>query len=104
MTTANYLHVIKGERLEETFCDLTDKEVIFEKPRQVEIRLFRDDEREQDKFKIEIIIPGGEIHTISHHKTLDEAKTEYQKLIKAIETGAKAIKISMAEGLAISVC
>jgi len=45
MTTANYLHVIKGDRLEETVCDLTERQVIFEKPRNITVRIFRNDER-----------------------------------------------------------
>ena len=104
MQKLNYLHVINGEELERTTCDLRDKEVIFEKPKEITISIFRNDEREKDRFEIQIIPPKGYVHTISCYDNERQAKAEFEKLIKEIETGQKKIKISMTKGLSVSIC
>ena len=104
METLNYLRVIKGERLEESVCDLTDKEIIFEKPREVTLHIFRNDEEQENKFEIDVIMPWNEIFTLSHYKTEQEAREEYERLVKAIEIGERKIKISMTEDFSVSIC
>ena len=104
METSDYLEILKGHILETTVCDVTDEQVIVEKPRKIELNILKSAESQKDKFEIEVVIPGGSVYTLSHHKTLEEAKTEYQKLIKAIEAGERKIKISMVDDFTVSVC
>lgn len=96
MVSVNHLKVLKGESEKRTVCKIKDTQLILSEPKEIEINIWRNDEVMEEKFEVQIHMPWGNIYTLSHHKSREEAEEEYGEIVEQLEC-SKA-KIEMGRG------
>ena len=102
MDSINYLRVIKGERLQGTTCEINDSQVILSEPKTIEISIWRNDERDKEKFEIQIHMPWGNLYTIARCESEEKAEEEFKKIVKQTKNGQAKIKIGKSLSVMLS--
>lgn len=102
MTSVNYLQVKKGKYLAWENLEITDAQIILSEPKTIGINIWRNDEKTEKQFEIEIHMPWGSIYTIASYDTEEKAEKEYKKMVEQLKNYKAKINIGKSVSLSFN--
>lgn len=93
MASVNYIREILGERLKETKLQVADTQIVLSEPKEIGLGIWRNDERAEKRFEIQIEMPWQNFYTIARYESKEEASRAYKELVEQLKHGQAKIAI-----------